>query len=115
MKGPKGLRSTNAGVFLSDLDAVWALDRQGMMILDADFMKRANIINRAYGKDIVLHGTHWQGMIHSAEGAVAIANGKNYLKATVYVYGKNINGVTGFLGSGPGLDMYRQYRRLLHP
>lgn len=85
------------------------------MILDADFMEMAADINRAYGKEIVLHGTHWQGMIHNAEGAVATANGKNYLRATVYVYGKNINGVTGFLGSGPGLDMYRQYRCLLHP
>jgi len=114
-KGPKGLRLTNAGVYLSDLDATWALDRRGMMMLDEDFMRRAEVINRAYGKDVVLHGSHWQGMIHDIECAVAGANGKSYLGATVYVYGKNINGVTGFLGSGPGLDMYREYRRLLHP
>lgn len=117
-KGPNGLRLTNAGVFLSDLDASWALDRGGRMIQDKDFMAEGGIaraINRVYGKDVVLHGTHWQGMIHDIECAVAGANGKNYLQATVYVYGKNINGVTGFLESGPGLDMYKKYRRLLHP
>lgn len=117
VSGPKGLRLTNMGVFITDLDPAWALDSTGRMILDADFMARGGIaktINRLFGKEIVRHGTHWQGMIQGEPGAVASNNGENYVNATVFVYGKEIMGKTGLIDSGPALEMYKKYRRLLH-
>jgi hypothetical protein len=113
-KGPKGLRLTEGGLFITDLDAAWALNRSGLM--DWETLERVRArINKAYGKDIVLHGHHWQGLKDLARKVYAIDNGKDYVRATVYVYGKNINGIIGFLDSGSALNMYRKYHSVLVP
>ena len=116
-KGTRGLRGTDAGVFLSDLDPAWALDSEGMMILDADFARLGGLadrINTLYGKEVVMHPTHWQGIAGGVPGVVVSTGDKSYFHATVYVYGKNIDGRTGFLEMGPGLELYHKYYQLLH-
>jgi len=103
-KGLCGVRRcTDGALYVSDLDAAWGV-RNGKGIPDDEFLNPqgglAEAINRAYGADVITHGTHVNGVRARAHGATA-----DKLSEIVYVYGRN-----GFIEAGPMRPLLQNYR-----
>jgi hypothetical protein len=119
VKGPAGYRHTNAGIFLADADVAWAIRRDpgsGLYkLIDNDlfhheYRPRIGEAFRKLGhrQNPVLHGPHMNvELMFKKQGKTAADFGghdlqffRSYYNRTVFIYGRDFQGQTGYLGSG---------------
>ena len=123
-----GFRTTNAGHFLADADVAWAIryddEISDYVLIDNDVFHniyrprmRDEIATLGHSNTPVLHGPHmnvelmfrYQGKTATDFGGHDINFFRSYYNKNVSIYGRNYQGQTGYLGSGPmkgTLDSY---------
>ncbi|MCP4360419.1 MAG: hypothetical protein GY796_20615, partial [Chloroflexi bacterium] len=128
LTGPAGFRHTDAGIFLADADVAWAIkfdpDLGEYRLIDNDIFHHEYRLkigdafyNLGHKQTPVLHGPHMNvELMFTKQSKTALDfQGhdlkffQSYYNKEVFIYGRNFNGTTGYLGSGPmkaSLDTY---------